>query len=324
MTLARDDHGCGAQPEDPQGDEGVITHRALGDQEGDHADGTDRVADHRSTGVPAPLATLLGHGQERHQGHHEGHGTPPVDPGLPAYVVEVKVAVHHEEGGDPDRDVDQEDPPPAGDPQDRFLPGEKTAGDRPQHARGCEHGHEVAGVLRTLPRRDDVTDDRQHEREQSTGAQALKGPQPGQHVHRVGERARGRSEDEQADREQEQLLAPVEVAELSVDRGGDRRGDQVRRGDPGLDGQAVRSSAMVRIDVATMDWSRAARNIPSRRPERMVRIWAWVYSPVSSSLACPPPERAVVAVIQTCPSESGPVRQTVVAYNRLGNGTAGS
>jgi hypothetical protein len=33
-----------------------------------------------------------------------------------------------------------------------------------------------------------------------------------------------------------------------------------------------RSSAIVRIDVATMVWSSAARNMPSINPERMVRI----------------------------------------------------
>ena len=43
-----------------------------------------------------------------------------------------------------------------------------------------------------------------------------------------------------------------------------------------------RSSAMVRIDVLTMVWSSAPRNIPSSSPVRIVRTWAWVYSPVSA------------------------------------------
>src|SRR6478735_9390185 len=42
-----------------------------------------------------------------------------------------------------------------------------------------------------------------------------------------------------------------------------------------------RSSAMVRIDVLTIVWSRAPRNMPIIRPTRIVRIWACVYSPVS-------------------------------------------
>src|ERR1700712_3692040 len=66
-----------------------------------------------------------------------------------------------------------------------------------------------------------------------------------------------------------------------------------------------RSSAMVRIDVPTMDWSSAARNMPSSSPERIVRIWACVYSPESSPglwlvSSFPPLVRAVVAVIRTC------------------------
>ena len=39
---------------------------------------------------------------------------------------------------------------------------------------------------------------------------------------------------------------------------------------------------MVRIDVLTMVWSSAPRNMPSISPERIVRIWACVYSPVSA------------------------------------------
>ena len=58
-------------------------------------------------------------------------------------------------------------------------------------------------------------------------------------VHRGGERARRRAEDEERDGEQEQLLAAVEVAELAVDRRRDRRGDQVRRGHPRLRREAV-------------------------------------------------------------------------------------
>src|SRR6478735_899901 len=38
----------------------------------------------------------------------------------------------------------------------------------------------------------------------------------------------------------------------------------------------LRSSPMVRMDVATMVWSSAARNMPSIRPPRIVRISRWV------------------------------------------------
>ncbi len=118
-------------------------------------------------------------------------------------------------------------------------PGEEAAGDRAEHARGGEDGHEVAGVLGALARGDDVADDREHQGEQAAGAEALHGAERREHVHRGGERARGRADDEHRDREQEQLLAAVEVAELAVDRRGDRRGDQVGRRHPGLDREAV-------------------------------------------------------------------------------------
>ena len=102
-----------------------------------------------------------------------------------------------------------------------------------------EGGHEVAGVPGPLPRRHDVADDRQDQREQPAGADALERPERRELVHRRRERAQHRADDEDRDGEHEQLLAAVEVAELAVDRRGDGRGDQVRRGHPGLDGEAV-------------------------------------------------------------------------------------
>ncbi len=47
----------------------------------------------------------------------------------------------------------------------------------------------------------------------------------------------------------------------------------------------LRSSEIVRIAVLTMVWSRAPRNIPIIRPTRIVRIWAWVYTPDSDGMA---------------------------------------
>ena len=40
-----------------------------------------------------------------------------------------------------------------------------------------------------------------------------------------------------------------------------------------------RSSAMVRMEVETMVWSSAARNIPDIRPPMMIRIWRWLRLP---------------------------------------------
>ena len=239
ITLAADDHRGGAQPEDPQRDQGVVVHPVLGVDEPERAGQADDVAGDRPGGVPAPDAALLGHGEQRDQGDDQHRGAPPVDAGLAPDVVQVQVAGDHEQRGDADRHVDQEDPAPAGDPHDRLLAGEEAAGHRAQHARGGEDGHEVAGVLGALARGDDVADDREHQGEQAAGAETLHGAQCGEHVHRGGERACGRADDEHGDREQEQLLAAVEVAELAVDRRGDGRGDQVGRRHPRLDRQTV-------------------------------------------------------------------------------------
>src|SRR5665647_3161966 len=46
-----------------------------------------------------------------------------------------------------------------------------------------------------------------------------------------------------------------------------------------------RSSPMVRIAVATMVWSRAARNMPIISPPRIVRIWRCVMLNVSAAEA---------------------------------------
>ena len=54
-----------------------------------------------------------------------------------------------------------------------------------------------------------------------------------------GERAEHRADREDRDGEEEELLAPVDVAELAVERRRDRGGDEVCRRDPGLAGEVV-------------------------------------------------------------------------------------
>src|ERR687884_1079666 len=59
----------------------------------------------------------------------------------------------------------------------------------------------------------------------------------------------------------------------------------------------LRSSAMVRIDVATIVWSRAARNIPDISPARMMTIWRWVKddgAPFATAAGGPPTGVVVV------------------------------
>ncbi|GAB1689927.1 hypothetical protein KRM28CT15_17300 [Krasilnikovia sp. M28-CT-15] len=46
---------------------------------------------------------------------------------------------------------------------------------------------------------------------------------------------------------------------------------------------------MVRVAVAMIVWSRAARNMPIIRPARIVRIWRWVKSADIPAFAGAPP-----------------------------------
>ena len=58
--------------------------------ERDETETADDVRRHRATGAPAPLAALLGHREQRDQGHHEGDGSPPVDADQARSVAEVE------------------------------------------------------------------------------------------------------------------------------------------------------------------------------------------------------------------------------------------
>jgi hypothetical protein len=79
----------------------------------------------------------------------------------------------------------------------------------------------------------------QREREQPARAEPLHRAERRELVHRPGEGAQHGPDDEDPDRGEEQRLASVEVAQLPVERRGDRPGDEVRRGGPGLQAQAV-------------------------------------------------------------------------------------
>ena len=78
-------------------------------------------------------------------------------------------------------------------------PARKPPIDRAEHARRTEDGEEVALVLGPLPRRHDVADDRQRQREQAAGAEALERAEGRELVHRGGEAAQRRAEHEDGD-----------------------------------------------------------------------------------------------------------------------------
>ena len=81
-----------------------------------------------------------------------------------------------DERDDPDRDVDVEDPVPAD------LLGQEAADERADDERDAEDGTEQALVLAALLRGEQVADDRQRDREQRTGADALDAAEEDEHA----------------------------------------------------------------------------------------------------------------------------------------------
>ena len=65
-----------------------------------------------------------------------------------------------------------------------------------------------------------------------TGAEALQGPEPDQLAHRLRHSGQRRSDQEDDDRGQEDVLPPVQIADLPPQWRGDRRAQHVGRDDP--------------------------------------------------------------------------------------------
>ncbi len=124
-------------------------------------------------------------------------------------------------------DVDVEDPAPG------HVVGEESADDRSGDTRQREDASHPPLVLPTLPRWDDVTDDRLGADHEAAGADALDGAEADELDHVLRKTGEHRPGDEDHDRSLEQELAPVEVAQLPVERGRHRRGEQVGRDHPG-------------------------------------------------------------------------------------------
>ena len=226
-------------PEQSQRDQRLVAHPPLDHHESREAGQADEVAQPRPARGPAPGPSLLGDDQQRHQADDQRGGALPVDAVVAALMRDAQDPVHDHERDQPDRHVHVEDPAPATNAEDRVLPRQEPADNRPEHAGRREHGHEVAHVAGTVLWRHDVGEDRECEGEQPAGAESLERAERGEHVHRRREPAQRRAEDEHRDCDEEQRLAAVDVRQLAVERRGDRRGDEECRRDPRLDAQAV-------------------------------------------------------------------------------------
>jgi hypothetical protein len=86
--------------------------------------------------------------------------------------------------------------------------------------------------LPPVARRDDVADHGHREHDQPAAAESLQRPEGDQLDHALAEPAEHGTDEEDHDRALERPLAAVEIAELAVQRPGDRRREQVGRHDP--------------------------------------------------------------------------------------------
>ncbi len=109
---------------------------------------------------------------------------------------------------------------------------DETADRRPDDRRRGEDGADQPLPAAAIPRRHDVADHGEREREDPARAEALHRAKEHELRHRLGHAAERRAEQEEDDREDEQVLAAVDVAELPVQRHRHRRREHVRGEDP--------------------------------------------------------------------------------------------
>src|SRR5262249_51169984 len=132
-----------------------------------------------------------------------------------------------DEGDDPDRQVDVEDPAPG------EVVDEEAAEQRADHRGYAEDRPEEPLVLAALARRHDVADDGDGRDDQAAGADSLERAEGDQLAYVLADSAQRRADQEDDDRDLEDELPSVEVAELAVDRAGDRRREEVCGHHPG-------------------------------------------------------------------------------------------
>ena len=133
----------------------------------------------------------------------------------------------HEEGDDPERQVDVEDPAPA------EVAREEAAEQRPGDAGEAEHGAEQARVAAALARRHDVADRGLRADHQPAAAEALQRAEGDQLVEALALAAQRRADQEHDQAGLQDDLAPVHVAELPVQRRDGGLREQVGGDDPG-------------------------------------------------------------------------------------------
>ncbi len=113
--------------------------------------------------------------------------------------------MYDDERDDADRDVDVEHPAPG------RLVDQEASDQRAEDAGGTEHRSEVALVPASFAGRDDVADDRESQRDQSTGTHALHASEYDQLKHALAEPGQGRPQQEDDDRDLKDRFSAVEI-----------------------------------------------------------------------------------------------------------------
>ena len=127
----------------------------------------------------------------------------------------------HGQRGRADGQVDVEHPAPG-----RVVDDQAAEGGADDRA-GGERRADQALVAAAIARRDDDADRRDREGEEPAGARPLHGASRDELAHALREPAEHRAEQEDRDREDVEQPPPVDVAELPVQRDGDRHREHV-------------------------------------------------------------------------------------------------
>ena len=113
------------------------------------------------------------------------------------------------------------------------MRGEEATDQRPGHAREAEHRAEDALVAAAVAWRHDVPDRRLRRDHQPAASESLDGAKRDQLRHVLRETAEGGADQEYHETDLQHDLAPVQVAELPVQRRHDRLSQKVGGHDPG-------------------------------------------------------------------------------------------
>ena len=133
----------------------------------------------------------------------------------------------HRERDRAEREVDVEDPPPG------EVVDEEAAEQRPGDGRDPENASEHALVAAALARRDEVADYGQRHHHQAAAAEPLHEAEGDQLRHALRQPAQNRADQEKDERDLQDRFAPVEIAQLAVQRPDHRRRQQVGGHYPG-------------------------------------------------------------------------------------------